>query len=547
MTAHRWWRDAAAAVGERLGRANPGSIPGVFRVVLVAAWLLTAALAVVALVPGLTAGVEAEQVGATGPVGLFRAPPALRLLVAAAGAVLAAVLVILTGLPGARAGSRGLRALVVAGASGFPALALAADRAWPVALVALALLVVAEFLLLSRLSRSPGGTLLTAGVSAAPWIVLLAAQPGTPRDGAGTWVWTALFGFAAAFAAFGAYYGVASAAASRARPLRPLFRDGVAPWRVLLVVAVVVVIVVLRLTVARELFADPDPALWTPLAEPVLSWLHAAAVATLVVVLAVRAERTPRRRAGEGRVIAGLAVAGNADLVLAVGILLVGLVVAAATGGTLLPDPGPVVVAAAKLAGVAIVVAAVLLPGFRGTAARALGFVAGAYLVPLTLDGLLRALGAGPEPLGGLPASPVQVVLLLVAVALAAAIAGLAGGASRLGSSLVIRLAVVPVVAVHAGLLLPAAWSGLGRIVLVVGVLAALLFLLPPRAATVERRTADLLGASALQLLALATFVLALPAFVEDPAMVVLGLFWLAVVVIAGGVIRTEPAPGPAA
>jgi len=37
----------------------------------------------------------------------------------------------------------------------------------------------------------------------------------------------------------------------------------------------------------------------------------------------------------------------------------------------------------------------------------------------------------------------------------------------------VLRLAVVPLIAVHAGWLLPVAWSGLGRWLLVLGIVAA--------------------------------------------------------------------------
>jgi hypothetical protein len=301
------------------------------------------------------------------------------------------------------------------------------------------------------------------------------------------------------------------------------------------------VLVVLRLTVARELFPDPDPALWSPFAEAPISWVHAVVVAALVVIVAARSVVRPLRRSHERGVTAALAVAGNASLVLALAVILVGMLAAIVTGGAFLPDPGPVVVAVFKFAGVAAIIIVVLLPRFRGTAARALGLVTGAYLLPLTFSGLLAALGATlPASLAGFPASPVQVAVLLVGVALVGAAAAFGGpGAQPFGRSLAVRLAVVPLVAVHAGWLLPAAWSGFGRVVLVVGVLLALLFFMPKVAADPARHTLDVLTASGGQLLALVVFALAIPSFVDDGSTVVLGLFWLSVAVIAALTIRT--------
>jgi hypothetical protein len=100
---------------------------------------------------------------------------------------------------------------------------------------------------------------------------------------------------------------------------------------------------------------------------------------------------------------------------------------------------------------------------------------------------------------------------------------------------------------VHAGWLLPAAWSGLGRIALVVGVVLAVLFLLPKLAADRDRHALDLLAASGGQLLALVVFLLALPSFLDDPQIIVLGLFWLSVAVIAALTVRTADDEEPAA
>jgi hypothetical protein len=299
---------------------------------------------------------------------------------------------------------------------------------------------------------------------------------------------------------------------------------------------------VLRLTVARELFPTPDPELWSPFAKAPISWAHAVVVAALVVAVAARSVRHPLRRARERRITAALAVAGNADLALGIAVIIVAMALAAVTGGFLIPEVPPIAVAALKFVGVVAITVFALLPPFRGTAARALAIVSGAYLVPLTLNGLVGAAGVTlPPGLAGYPASPVQVMLALLVVA----VVGAAVPAVRreFGTGLVVRLAIVPIVAVHAGWLLPAVWSESGRFVLVVGVLIAVLFLLPPLAEDRDQHALDVLGASGGQVLALAVFALALPSFLNDSQLVVLGLFWLSVGVIAALTVRVADDP----
>lgn len=519
-----------AAVRERLRRLAPGRVPAPSLAWAIVCWLLTAAVAVVILVPGVTDGIAAERSGSTGIVGVFTAPLALRVLVTVAGAVIAGTLVVAALL---RESERMLpRLLPTVLGGGFPVLALAAERHWLSAGVSFVLLVVA---VVAAVRRFPAA--LTGLLAAAPWLVLAVAQFAADADG--DWTWIALFGAAAAFAAFGAYYGVARAAESRTALIRPLFRDDLGVGVVLAIVGAVVVLTVLRLTVARDLFPAPDPELWSPLTRSPLSWLHAALVAALVVLVAVGSVRRPLRRSRARGITAALAVAGNAQLVLGLVVILIGLVVAAVSGATVLPDVPPVVVAVVKFVATLAITLVVLLPVFRGTTARTLALVTGAYLVPLTLHGLLGAAGALPPVLVGFPASPVQLTLLLLAVAVLAAI--VPGVRRAWGTGLVVRLAVVPFVAVHAGWLLPAVWSDLGRIVLVVGVLIALLFLMPRLDPDRSRHAADVLAASGGQLLALVVFALAIPSFLDDPSIVVLGLFWLAVAVIAALVVRTQP------
>ncbi|GHF11507.1 hypothetical protein [Pseudolysinimonas yzui] len=527
------------SLGERIGRVRPDRIPAPYLCWVVACWLVTVVLAAIILLPGATDGIVAEPTGSSGVVGIFTAPLGIRVLVVAAAGILAGTLLVALllreRLDGARPG-RVAREFALAAAGGFPVLALAADREWVFAAAAFVVLGLTELAAHRPGVLTAGGTVLVGLLTAAIWGVLLVAQLTTP-SAAGGWAWIALFGFAAAFAAFGSYYGVARAAESRVGWLRPLFRDDLPTLAVVGIVAAVVVLVALRLTVARDLFPPPDPELWSPLAKAPVSWVHAAAVAALLVVVAARSVRVPLRRARERRVTAALAVAGNADLAVGVAVILVGMVLAAAIGGFFSPDVPPVVVAALKFLGVVAVTVVALLPPFRGTAARALAVVSGAYLIPLTLNGLLGAAGVTlPPGLAGYPASPVQVMLALVAVAVVAGVVPALRAA--LGTGLVVRLALVPLVAVHAGWLLPAAWTEQGRVVFVVGVLLAVLFFLPRLADDRDRHALDVFVASGGQVLALVVFALAIPSFLDDPQLVVLGLFWLAVAVIAASTVR---------
>jgi hypothetical protein len=123
---------------------------------------------------------------------------------------------------------------------------------------------------------------------------------------------------------------------------------------------------------------------------------------------------------------------------------------------------------------------------------------------------------------------------------LALAIWNLVRPSAEVNPSLVTRLAVVPLIAVHAGWLLPAAWSGLGRVVIVIAVLIALFWLMPPVAADRTGHAYNVIGASTAQLLALAVFVLAIPSLFQDAALIVLGLLWLSIPIIAALTIDTK-------
>jgi hypothetical protein len=533
-------------VRRRLSRLQPGHVPASVRAWVIACWLMSVGLVAVLFIPGIT---DVVSVQGEGVIATFSASLKFRIAMLVAIAVLcgAAVVWILlrTRVDRDRTRWEGLlREAVLVPIALFPALALAADHAWLRALAALiAGLAGFVFAHLPVVRRGALGVVAVIGlVAALPWLSLVAYQATAAGARTDSWLWVALFGAAAAFAAFGAYYGVARAAESRSKQLLFLYRADLRPALVIAIVAACVVIVVLRLTVARELFPVPDPQLWTPFDRPLVSWAIAAVVAGIIVVVAIRASVAPLTRFGERRVVAILAGLGNLELIGSLLVILIGMIVAILTAAVFLPTAWMVFVPLAKFIGVVILALIVLLPAFRGTAARWIGLSAAIFLAASTLNTALITGGVRlPSALDAFPATPVQVLLLMLLAAVALAVWNLVRPDRRVNPSLVVRLAVVPLIAVHAGWLLPAAWSELGRVVVVIAALAALFWLMPPVAADRTRHGYAVLSASLAQLLVLAVFVLAIPSLFADGALTVLGLLWLSVPIIAALTIDTEP------
>lgn len=509
----------------QLGRVQPAVLPWV-----ILCWSLTAGFVVVTAWPGALAGITGAPVDAAGGLVGFDAPLWLRVLVTLAGAALAGAAAVVLKTRAAIAPERpamSLRAeLAIGGLLLVPLLGLLADHAWLFAVPAVLLAAAAELFLHTAAPR-----LFAALTSAGVWLVLLAYQFTEPGAARGSWVWIAFFGGAAAFAAFGTYYGVARAAESRSRALGFLFRERWHPIAVLVAVLAATVVVVLRLTVLRELFAAPDPQLWSPWSRSPVSWGLAALVAAVLVAVAVRSTRHPLLRVGQRRVTAGLAILGNLHLVLAGLLIVIGLVTAIA-GAVVVPQEWLGAVPVLRVAGVALLGLAVLLPVFRGTAARWLVIVAVLFLLPNTIE---RALDDGST----FAPTPAQVTILLVLVALVFAVLNLIRPTVR--PSLVARLAIVPIVAVHAGWLLPVVWSHLGLVLGVLGLIVAFLLLQPPADPDGRVHSERLLTRAALQLLGFGIGITAAPSLLDSPGLVVLGLIWLSVVVVAALCFETVP------
>jgi hypothetical protein len=535
----------------RISRLRPDHVPAGYRAWIIACWAVSLGVAAVILIPSLTDAVSAEG---TGAIARFTAPVGFRVAVAIACSALAGASVVWVLLRHRmqrppRARDAVLREAVIIAVAVFPVAALLADGQRRFAAVAavpsVALLVLAH---LPRVrTRTLAGPLLGV-VAALSWLPLAGYQLTAPAARSESWVWVALFGAAAALAAFGSYYGVARAAETRSSRLTFLYRADLHPVLVLGIVLGGAAVAALRLTVARDLFPSPDPELWTPFGRSPISWTIAFVVASMIVIVAVRASQDPLTRFGERRIVAVLAGIGNLELAISAVVITIGIGVAVVTGATFLPTEWLVWVPLAKLLGVLVLGLVVLLPSFRGTAARWIALPTVVFLAATTLSTTLVTGGVLlQDPLAGFPATPVQVAILLLAAAFALCVWNLVIPRGEINPSLVVRLAIVPLIAVHAGWLLPAAWSGLGRIVVVVTVLLALAWFMPPVAADRMRHGFHVLSASVAQLLTVVVFLLAIPSLFADGALTVLGLLWLSVPIIAALTIDTKELAGEAA
>ena len=511
----------------QLKRVNPPVLAWI-----IVCWVLTAA-ALVVLFSGALSQVVPEP-GADGLVG-FSAPLWYRLFITISGAVIAGAVIVVHGTPRPDGDNPTLRSSIEEGmiAIGLlvPVLVLIADRAWPLAIVAILAAVAVEVVIhRTHLRIVPG--LLTAVV----WLTLTAHALTPAGEDATSWTWIVLPGLGAAVAAFGAYYGVARAAEQRSRAIRVLFRERWNPIGVLVAVLVAVVVVVLRLTVARELFPVPDPALWFPWSRHWSSWVLAALVVGVLVVVSIRSTRRPLRRVGQRRLTLGFALLGNLHLFAAGLVIVIGLILAVVGSGRRAAELRHRWCRGSRSAASPCSGCSCCCP--RSRAPRRDGSASWRRCSSS------RTRSRARSPACSARAScrcsrrvPVQVLLLLVAVAVVLAIVNLVRPTVR--GSLVVRFAVVPIIAVHAGWLLPAVWSQFGLILgAILLVLGLLLMQRPPARDNATHSARSLVNATT-QLFGFGIALLAAPSLLDDPSIIVLGLIWLSVVVVAALCIET--------
>lgn len=258
-----------------------------------------------------------------------------------------------------------------------------------------------------------------------------------------------------------------------------------ASWVPIVAAAVALAVVVVRMGPLSRLFGELDANLWG--IGPWQSWPHAALVGVLVVWLVARSGRRPLRPRGHLLAIGTLAVVAGWSLVsFLLAYLLLTFVTddgdaAAAITASIIP-PG-------NIPGLALLpillLVPVLVPYFRRSTGRVGAIVGLAVALPLQLW-LVASIDLELR-IPRFTASPSQIAFAILVLVLAIAIVGAVRRRDVVDRHLLLRLALVPVLTLHAGQLLPGVWKDdLEQALVVVLSLAGLLLLGIPRTGTKE-------------------------------------------------------------
>lgn len=521
----------AGWIAERLGRVTLRGLPPTHAAAVVAVWCTVLLVMASLLVPGALAETD-----------LMSAFTAMGSLVwgwwvlISCSAVLSAVAVVLLGLRTRSAAGVVLTtatAVLIPVAPAFFLLRAVDDLTFLlpplIGLVAGALAAVGA-------SRSPGRmrdalVLAAALATVVAWIPLLVVGLVGPFHLAMMGAFGILGPAAAAITGLVAVSGVAAAAETANVTAHRIGGREPRGWLIGVCLAGAAAVIVLRYTVLRDVFGDAEANLWA--VRDVASWSHAGIVAVLIAGFALRAAREPLEPRGQKGLITILTLSAGLGSVVALALITAIYVVATVYGSpTALGDPTDLVSTVVPLAGAVLVVGLVpwfLRRRYRGTTGRVGAVVTLAYLVPFQL-GLFV-----PDDVPGYWASPSQVVAMLVLVTGVLFVIDLADPRELLERRTLVRLAVIPVITLHAGELLPALWSdALDRPAVVAAAVVALLLLAPARTGDARRDGRALLAASGLQLALLATYAFA-TLFDSDSGdlFTVIAVIWLAVPVSA--------------
>jgi len=534
-------RRGVAQAQIRIRRVRPDLVAVQYRYLIFGCWFVSAVLAVVLLLDPSTIVIPLQ--GSTQDLsGGFVAPLWFRLSVSASIGLLAVVAIELTELRRALGRNKRIGSsvvvpeMVLAACAGFPALVLAADRASLFAITAVVLFILAELSFHIARARAPRRAAGVGTVAVAlPWGLVLVYQL-FPQPAVGSHVWIALFWFAAILASFGAFYAIAQASESRVRFVSFRHRSDFRPSTLVIIVLVAAAVLVSRFTVLREVFGKDDASVWVPRFTAPMSWMHAVLVASLLAFVVYQSFQRPLRRLAERRVSALVAAVGTIDIWISGLVATFGLVVLAVWGRDYLPTAWIEWTIFLQFALITALGAVAVLPRFRGTTGRWVALITSSYLVPvLFLMCFVKAL-----PLWVNVTTSVQVAVVLLAIAVALLIARLGHPKTVIPSPVIVSLAVVPLVVLHAGLLLPAVWSGAAAPFVVIAGISALTLFRPRVAADPTRRAWDLLRASGALTLTFAIYALA-PAFFQfnGESFALSGNLWLSVTVIAALTVKS--------
>lgn len=272
-----------------------------------------------------------------------------------------------------------------------------------------------------------------------------------------------------------------------------------APWVPIVAAIVVLAVVVLRMGPLRGVFNELDSYLWEW--QPPSSWPHAVVAGAFTVWMVVRSGTRPVRSRGQGIVIVVVAAMAGMPI-------LSFLVTFVAT--TISSDPAELDrvdqlgellrlnmnLMSLSLAVVLVVVA--VLPWSKRSTGRVGAIVALATTLPVQIWLLSRDVDLG---IPRFVANPAQIAFVMLVIVLALAIWGAARGRDVVDRHLLLRLAVIPALTMHAGQLLPGVWrDDFEQVTIVVLSLAGLLLLGLPRSGTKEGAARALVVPFALQM-----------------------------------------------
>ncbi len=526
----------AAGIVARSQRARPGRIPPGSRLIVVAAWVACFALAWVATLP-------------FNPIGAGQTPAAwLRVLLYAGIAVLTAVGVVAAVADSARSGTRFPWAVIwlpiaIGASSSAPIVVFfAGSAAWVGAAAALAALIGTATAVVETARRrfDRGPLILVASLlCSVPW--LAAAVTTAPEsEGSAAPLWAVVSTLGVEVATLAAFYGFATAARSRVDTSRPVLGASADRRWVTVAVIAAAAVIVFRLTVGKDLFPDPYD-LWS-LRTPA-SWPMTAILAATIVFITLRSERRPLDDRGFGTLIGILVVAFAYPSIIqasgAVGSLLETLF------GTTPPildgwiECGPFnCFSFVWFAAAASLTVFLVVPTWRGTTARAAAIVSVPYLLAGTAAPTIDVLLPGGPAWWASPAPIALAVIVIVGVITAGQSFGVWRSIPR---TALVRLAVYPVIVLHAVDLLPAFLDGPVQVFVAVGLLAAVILLfLPPVAADPVRHTAVVSGATFAVLFALSGTMLATIAPERQSVTITLATLMLSVPVMTALVLRAH-------
>lgn len=522
----------------RSGRLRPSRVFLAPRLLVIVAWAITAVLCLLLLLPGVLTRESASGDGLSMPRWL------MGIILLACGVFAALVLAarMLDRHPRGRDG-RVVAMVTLVGCVGAATLPLA----WLVwlgdsiatavgAAGAVTALVISVIVLASDMTEPRQAALIAiaaAGVGT-PWAAVAWRTAFTATDQL-LWMSLTAIGFAVTYIA--AFYGLAMAAESRSAKVTATLRARRGPLLVGIAIVLVAGIYASRLTWARTMFGEQDALLWS--LRDFGSWPHAALVAALIGWFVVRSERRPLSARGWRSVVVSVTVLATLTYVL-LGVTSAGVLIAGSVGLSFPVSLEAVdFTNAAGVAGIALLLFFVVTPAYRRSIGRAVAIVAIVYLIPGATSQYIVALW---NDVIAFWASPVQIVVALLIVVTVLLIVKLAGRLGAVSWSALLRLVIVPVVGIHAVVVIPTIiGTGFVPLVIVLGVAAGFLLFMPRVAASRWRHSAVVVGASATALFVVGGTALALSNAPMTEQAVTVASLWLVIPVIAALTIRQEP------